>query len=48
MNQYDVLKINMQDFLSGTHSMDEMLEQLQKQVMKDLKISYPNMPKKII
>lgn len=29
LNQYDVLKINMQDFLSGTHSMDEMLEQLQ-------------------
>ena len=41
LNQYDVLKINMQDFLSGTHSMDEMLEQLQKQVMKDLKIRYP-------
>lgn len=45
LNQYDVLKINMQDFLSGTHSMDEMLEQLQKQVMKDLKIRYPEYAK---
>ncbi len=26
LNQYDVLKINMQEFLSGTHSMDEMLD----------------------
>lgn len=24
-NQYDVLKVNMQEFLSMTHSMDEML-----------------------
>ena len=45
LNQYDVLKINMQEFLSGTHSMDEMLEQLQKQVMKDLKIRYPEYAK---
>ena len=29
-NQYDVLKVNMQEFLSMTHSMDEMLTMLQK------------------
>lgn len=28
-NQYDVLKVNMQEFLSMTHSMDEMLTMLQ-------------------
>ena len=36
LNQYDVLKINMQEFLSATHSMDEMLAMLQKYVMFDL------------
>ena len=30
LNQYDVIKINMQEFLSMTHSMDEMLVMLQK------------------
>ena len=44
-NQYDIIKVNMQEFLSMTHSMDEMLEQLQKQVMKDLKIRYPEYAK---
>ena len=29
-NQYDVLKVNMQEFLSMTHSMDDMLAMLQK------------------
>lgn len=27
-NQYDVIKVNMQEFLSMTHSMDEMLSML--------------------
>lgn len=36
LNQYDVLKINMQEFLSATHSMDEMLAILQKYIMFDL------------
>lgn len=30
LNQYNVIKVNMQDFLSMTHSMDEMLTMLQK------------------
>ena len=35
-NQYDVLKVNMQEFLSMTHSMDEMLTMLQKYLVFDL------------
>ena len=36
-NQYDVLKVNMQEFLSMTHSMDDMLSMLQKYLIFDLK-----------
>ena len=35
-NQYDVIKVNMQEFLSMTHSMDEMLTMLQKYLIFDL------------
>ncbi len=35
-NQYDVIKVNMQEFLSTTHSMDEMLAMLQKYLVFDL------------
>ena len=35
-NQYDVLKVNMQEFLSMTHSMDEMLTMLPKYLVFDL------------
>ena len=34
-NQYDVIKANMQEFLSMTHSMDEMLSMLQKYLIFD-------------
>ncbi len=34
-NQYDVIKVNMQEFLSMTHSMDEMLSMLQKYLIFD-------------
>ena len=36
LNQYDVLKINIQEFLSEAHSMDEMLVMLQKYLIFDL------------
>lgn len=36
LNQYDVIKVNMQEFLSMTHSMDEMLSMLQKYLIFDL------------
>ena len=35
-NQYDVIKVNMQEFLSMTHSMDDMLSMLQKYLVFDL------------
>ena len=42
LNQYDVIKINMQEFLSATHDVDEMLEALQNRILKDLKKAYPD------
>ncbi len=42
LNQYDVIKINMQAFLSVTHNVDEMLEALQMRVMRELKRAYPD------
>lgn len=41
-NKYDVIKINMQEFLSATHDIDEMLAILQKRVIKELKLKYPD------
>ncbi len=41
LNQYDVIKINMHEFLSATHDVDKMLEVLQKRIIMDLKICYP-------
>ena len=43
LNQYDVIKINMQEFLSATNSVDEMLKSLQKRLLKDLKGVYPDL-----
>lgn len=40
LNQYDVLKINMQEFLSQTRSVEEMLSRLQKFLAMDLLDSY--------
>ena len=40
MNQYDVIKLNMQEFLSGTKNIDEMLEQIQKFLIFDLLDAY--------
>ena len=42
LNQYDVIKINMQDFLSSTHSVHEMLKKLQKYLIFDLQEQYPH------
>lgn len=36
LNQYDVIKVNIQEFLSMTKSMDEMLSMLQKYLIFDL------------
>lgn len=42
LNQYDVLKLNMQDFLSMTHDVSEMLKLLQSRLVSELKRKYPD------
>ena len=40
LNQYDVLRINMQEFLSASNNVDEMLKLLQTRLIKELKERY--------
>lgn len=40
LNQYDVLKINMQDFLSAAHCVDDMLKMLNNDIIKDFSLEY--------
>ncbi len=42
LNQYDVIKINMQEFLSSTHSVEELLAMLKKYISDDLFDKYEN------
>ena len=42
LNQYNVLKVNIQDFLSMTHSVDDMLSMLQKYLAFDLMDDFEN------
>ena len=42
LNQYNVIKINMQDFLSKNDSIDSLLALLQKRVTKELLQKYPD------
>lgn len=42
LNKYDVIALNMQDFLSRSKSMDEMLERLRKLVMREVIKAYPD------
>lgn len=42
LNRYDVIMINMQEFLSKSDSMKKMLERLQKFVLKEIKQEYPD------
>lgn len=41
LNKYDVIKINMQEFLSMSESVEDMLSILQMRLIKDLKSAYP-------
>ena len=41
LNQYDVIRINVQDFVSLTGSVDEMLRLLQSEILGDLRRAYP-------
>lgn len=42
LNKYIVLKLNMQEFLSRTKSMDEMIDRINKIVIRDIKREYPD------
>lgn len=42
LNQYDVIALNMQEFLSRTHNVREMLERLRRLVVRELRRQYPN------
>ena len=41
LNQYDVIKINMQEFLSMSGTMEEMLEMLKNYLVADFEETYP-------
>ena len=41
LNQYDVIKINMQEFLSMSGTMEEMLDMLKKYLVSDFEEAYP-------
>ena len=43
-NQYDVIHINMQDFLSRAQDMDNLLQALEKSILWELLEEYPNYP----
>jgi len=40
-NQYDVIRVNMQEFLSVSHEIDEMLKLLQERLILELRRKYP-------
>ena len=40
-NRYDVIRLNMQEFLSSTRSVDELIERLQSFVCRELETAYP-------
>lgn len=42
LNQYDVITLNMQEFLSRSKTMDEMISRIKKLVMRDIKKAYPD------
>ena len=41
LNQYNVIFINMQNFLSVVNSVDEMIDMIQSEILRELKESYP-------
>lgn len=42
LNKYDVIKINMQVFLSATNSVEEMLAMLAEDLIRDIRHAYPD------
>lgn len=44
LNQFDVLKLNMQDFLSDTGNVDKMIERIRTYLTKELMAYHPDLP----
>ena len=42
LNRYDVVFLNMQEFLSRSENMDEMISRIKKLVLRELKKTYPS------
>lgn len=42
LNQYDVLKLNMQEFLSRTDSVESMIRLLERRILTELRNAYPH------
>ena len=42
LNRYNVIFLNMQEFLSQTHNIEKMILQIEKGLLKDLKKFYPD------
>ena len=42
LNQYHVIFLNMQEFLSATHNIENMIARVEKHLLKDLKRAYPD------
>ena len=40
LNQYNVIELNMQDFLSYAQNMEQLIDSLQKKLLRDLKKEY--------
>ena len=41
LNQYNTIFLNMQEFLSRSHNVEELIERVKKLVIRDLKMEYP-------
>ncbi|MEI3326839.1 MAG: AAA family ATPase [Thomasclavelia sp.] len=48
LNKYNVILLNMQDFLSETNNIDEMIGLIKNRVLRDLKLGYLEYVEKII
>ena len=41
LNQYNTIFLNMQEFLSRSHNVEELIDRVKKLVIRDLKMEYP-------
>ena len=43
LNQYDVIFLNIQNFVTGAKDIDEVIAKLEKGVLRDIKEIYPSL-----